>query len=275
MDSERLKEQVDLIREVFGYIDRFKGGTFVIKIDCDIIGHPISRSWSRTWCCCTAWASASCWCRAPSSASTRSSPSTASSGGRPAGIRISSEEQIPFIKMAAFDVANKVMTLLAENDTNAIIGNWVRARGLGVRDGTDFLQTGSVEKVKAGLVLQRAGAGADPHLSLHRLEPVRAAVQHLLRRAGLPPLAGAGRPEAVLRGRLRGAAPGPLPDARGDRRLRGGAGLAPDRRRGGEAAPAERRAARASPRCCCSAWRCRRPGAGWSGCISSTGGWRG
>lgn len=152
MDSERLKEQVDLIREVFGYIDRFKGGIFVIKIDCDIIGHPhfpilvkdlvlLHRMGIRIVLVPGAkqrideiltqygieWQTAD-------------------------GVRISSEEQIPFIKMAAFDVANKVMTLLAENDTNAIIGNWVRARGLGVRDGTDFLQTGSVEKVKAGLV---------------------------------------------------------------------------------------------------------------------------
>jgi len=53
-------------------------------------------------------------------------------------IRISPPEAIPFIKMAAFDVSNKIMTMLAENNTNAVIGNWVRARGIGVRNGIDF-----------------------------------------------------------------------------------------------------------------------------------------
>ena len=35
-----MKEQVDLIREAFGYIHRFQGKTFVIKIDYSIISHP-------------------------------------------------------------------------------------------------------------------------------------------------------------------------------------------------------------------------------------------
>ena len=35
-----MKEQVDLIRETFGYIHRFQGKTFVIKIDYSIISHP-------------------------------------------------------------------------------------------------------------------------------------------------------------------------------------------------------------------------------------------
>ncbi len=35
-----MKEQVDLIREAFGYIHRFQGKTFVIKIDYSIIRHP-------------------------------------------------------------------------------------------------------------------------------------------------------------------------------------------------------------------------------------------
>ncbi len=162
MDSERLKQQVDLIREVFGYIDRFKGNTFVIKIDYAIIGHPhfpilvkdlvlLHRMGIRI-------------VLVPG-AKQRIDEILTQYGiewRAVGGIRISTEEQVPFIKMAAFDVANKVMTLLAENDTNAIIGNWVRARGLGVRDGIDFQQTGSVEKVKAGLVANVLDQGMIP-----------------------------------------------------------------------------------------------------------------
>ncbi len=161
-ESERLKEQVELIREVFGYIDRFKNSTFVIKIDCAIIGHPyfpilvkdlvlLHRMGVRV-------------VLVPGAK--RRIDEILTQYGLPwktvDGTRVSTEEQIPFIKMAAFDVANKVMTLLAENNTNAIIGNWVRARALGVREGVDFGHTGSVEKIKAELVLNVLDQGMIP-----------------------------------------------------------------------------------------------------------------
>jgi len=157
-----LKEQVDLIREAFGYIHRFQGKTFVIKIDCSIISHPIFSilvkdlmhlqkmgirivlipgakeridqmlsQYGITWKCA-------------------------------ANIRISTSEAIPFIKMAAFDVANKIMTLLAENKINAVIGNWVRARSLGVRDGVDFQSTGTVEKIELNLIDKVLAEGLIP-----------------------------------------------------------------------------------------------------------------
>jgi amino-acid N-acetyltransferase len=44
------------------------------------------------------------------------------------------------------------MTKLAENDTNAVIGNWVRARGIGVRKGVDFQSSGLVEKLKIDII---------------------------------------------------------------------------------------------------------------------------
>ena len=37
MNKTGLREQVDIIRQAFGYIDRFKGETFVIKIDSDLV----------------------------------------------------------------------------------------------------------------------------------------------------------------------------------------------------------------------------------------------
>ncbi len=43
-------------------------------------------------------------------------------------IRVTDVDAMPLIKMAAFDVSNIVMTNLAANGINAIIGNWVKAR---------------------------------------------------------------------------------------------------------------------------------------------------
>jgi hypothetical protein len=40
MAQSDIREQVDLIREVFAYADQFRGGTFVIKISNQIVDHP-------------------------------------------------------------------------------------------------------------------------------------------------------------------------------------------------------------------------------------------
>ncbi|MFQ3621196.1 MAG: amino-acid N-acetyltransferase, partial [Spirochaetales bacterium] len=63
------------------------------------------------------------------------------------GIRVTSHEAMPFIKMAAFDVANRLMTSLSASSINAVIGNWVRARGIGVVEGIDFQSAGRVDRV--------------------------------------------------------------------------------------------------------------------------------
>jgi amino-acid N-acetyltransferase len=78
------------------------------------------------------------------------------------GVRISSPEAVPFIKMAAFDVSNRLMTQLAENSTHAVIGNWVRARSLGVRRGVDYQMTGVVEKVNVEIVRKTLSDGLVP-----------------------------------------------------------------------------------------------------------------
>ncbi|MCQ2592380.1 MAG: amino-acid N-acetyltransferase [Treponema sp.] len=61
--------------------------------------------------------------------------------------RVASSEAMPFIKMAAFDVSNAVMTNLAANNITAIIGNWVRARGKGIIDGFDYGTAGEIDKL--------------------------------------------------------------------------------------------------------------------------------
>src|SRR5262249_103 len=63
------------------------------------------------------------------------------------GVRIATQDSIPFIRMAAFDVANRLMTLLTAFQANAVIGNFIRARGIGVLDGIDFQHSGRVEKI--------------------------------------------------------------------------------------------------------------------------------
>jgi amino-acid N-acetyltransferase len=162
MESDKMQEQVELIRQTFEYVQLFKGKTIVIKVDGSVMNHPllpllvkdlvllhrqgiqillvpgakerideVLRRYEIPW---------------------------ESIGG----VRISTPEAIPFIKMAAFDVSNRLMTLLAENNASAIIGNWVRARSLGVIKGVDYQDTGTVEKINVELVRRTLAEGLIP-----------------------------------------------------------------------------------------------------------------
>ena len=63
-------------------------------------------------------------------------------------IRVTTQDAMPLIKMAAFDVSNTVMTSLAANNITAVIGNWVRARGKGVLNGFDYGTAGEIDKLE-------------------------------------------------------------------------------------------------------------------------------
>ncbi|HUZ17807.1 MAG TPA: amino-acid N-acetyltransferase, partial [Spirochaetia bacterium] len=162
MHGESVKEQVDQIREVFTYVERFKGSLFIIKIDFSIIEHPLLPSLiediaklHRVGIRIIIVVGARQ--RIDEILSVYRIPT------RTIGqIRISSPDAMPFIKMAAFDAATKVMTSLSANSISAVIGNWVRARSMGVVQGIDYQYTGSVEKVRAELVDRVLGEGLVP-----------------------------------------------------------------------------------------------------------------
>lgn len=152
MQGESGSEQIDRIREYFAYLERFKGSLFVIKIDFSIIDHPVFPSLikdiaklHRVGIRIIIVAGA----RQRIDEILRVYRIPSKSVGQ---IRISSAEAMPFIKMAAFDAATKIMTSLSANSISAVIGNWVRAKSMGVLGGIDYQYTGRVDKVKVDLV---------------------------------------------------------------------------------------------------------------------------
>lgn len=64
------------------------------------------------------------------------------------GVRLTNDQALPLVKMAAFDVANRIMTSLAGEGKTAVIGNWVRARSMGILDGIDFSACGDIDKIQ-------------------------------------------------------------------------------------------------------------------------------
>lgn len=152
MDKKQLKEQVETIRQAFSYITRFRGQTFVIKIEGGLIGDPFFPVLIKDIALLHHMGIRIV---LVPGAKDRIDDILNTYNVRfdvVNGIRISTPESIPFIKMAAFDVSNKVMTMLAENRTNAVIGNWVRARSIGVRSGVDYQSSGMVEALETGII---------------------------------------------------------------------------------------------------------------------------
>jgi amino-acid N-acetyltransferase len=147
MDEIKHREQVDLIREVFYYQSRFDGKTIVLKIDYPILNAPHFPQLLKDLAMLRATGieiilvpGARGWIDAVLREYDTESAYVD-------GVRIATEDSIPFIRMAAFDVANRLMTLLTAFQANAVIGNFTRARGIGVIDGVDFQNSGRVEKI--------------------------------------------------------------------------------------------------------------------------------
>jgi amino-acid N-acetyltransferase len=147
MDEIKHREQVDLIREVFYYQNRFAGKTIVLKIDYPILNAPHFPQLLKDLAMLRATGieiilipGAREWIDAVLKEYDIESEYRD-------GVRIATRDSIPFIRMAAFDVANRLMTLLTAFQANAVIGNFIRARGIGVVDGVDFENSGQVEKI--------------------------------------------------------------------------------------------------------------------------------
>lgn len=152
MNKSTLKEQVEIIRQAFGYIHQYRKETFVIKIDSELISRPFFPILIKDLVLLNQMGIRIVLVPGASSRIDEVLATYNITCQKVNGVRISPPEAIPFIKMAAFDVSNKVMTLLAECGAHAVIGNWVRARSIGVRDGTDFQSSGIVERLQTDIL---------------------------------------------------------------------------------------------------------------------------
>ena len=162
IDLSSLPDQVDTIRTAFRYINRFKGHTFVIRIEGDLLDHPFFPLLIKDIVLLKKMGIKIA--LVPGARKRIDELLAASNIFCPSvgGVRVTPPEAMPFVEMAAFDVSNRIMTLLSEDECDAIIGNWVKARRLGVIDGTDYLCTGETEKIKAAIIEHLLSEGFIP-----------------------------------------------------------------------------------------------------------------
>jgi len=143
--------QVDLIREVFHYQNRFEGSTMVFKIDYPVTEDPcfpglvkdlalLAKTGFKVIIVPGVRENIDAVFKQhdidSSYASTQDSP-----------VRVTTSEGISYVEMAAFHIASRFMTSLSGSRVDAVIGNFVRARGLGVINGIDAEYTGVVDKI--------------------------------------------------------------------------------------------------------------------------------
>jgi len=162
MENDAVREHVETIREAFSYLRRFRGKTFVVRINSAIIADPLFSVVVKDL---SLMHEAGIRIAIAPGAKQRIDDilTTYEVPWRVVnGVRIAGEDAIPFIKMAAFDVSNRVMTMLAANGITAVIGNWVKARGFGVIDGVDYQSAGVVESMQVDTVRRVLEDGVVP-----------------------------------------------------------------------------------------------------------------
>ncbi len=148
MDENLIHERAERIRDVIRYLHRFKNALIILYIDDRLIDSPLFLSHIKD---ISLLHQAGIKLILVPGAAKRIDEilSTAHiEWSFHEGNRITSQEAMPLIKMAAFDVSNQIMTSLAGEKITALIGNWVRARGKGVIDGFDYGTIGEIDKLQ-------------------------------------------------------------------------------------------------------------------------------
>jgi len=162
--NESSRIQVELIREAFYYQSRFDGSVMVFKIDFPVTEDPgfpfLMRDLAllaQTGIRVVIVPGAKEWIDAV----LKEYDIVSEYSGT---VRITAEEAIPFVKMAAFDVATRFMTELSASRVDSVIGNFVRARGLGVVDGVDHGHSGRVDRIQVESLRRTMDLGMVPIL---------------------------------------------------------------------------------------------------------------
>jgi len=149
-----LSSQVDIIREVFHYQNRFEGSILVFKIDYPVTEDPgfpglvkdlalLAKTGFKVIIVPGVKENIDDIFKQHDIDSSY----TSNIQKQDFPVRVTTQQTIPYVEMAAFNVASRFMTFLSGSRVDALIGNFVRARGLGVINGIDTEHTGTVDKI--------------------------------------------------------------------------------------------------------------------------------
>lgn len=157
-----ITEKANQIRDVINYIKVFKNALAVIHIDDEIVGSPLLQSHIHDISLIHEAGIKVIIVPGARGQINAALEEQKISWQIKNGFRVTDERAMPAIKTAAFDVANNIMNILAGEHLTAVIGNWVKARGKGIIDGTDFGSAGEIDKIKIDAIKQTLENGFIP-----------------------------------------------------------------------------------------------------------------
>jgi amino-acid N-acetyltransferase len=140
------------IREVFGYLRRYRDHVFVLKIDDQLMGKPLFSLLIKDIVLLQKIGVKIVLVPGAKHSIDKVLKTYRVNSTMKDDVRITSEEAMPLVKLGASNVTNTLISLLTENGANGVVGNWVRARAMGVLNGLDYQHTGRVEKVDVNLI---------------------------------------------------------------------------------------------------------------------------
>lgn len=140
------------IREVFGYLRRYRSQVFVLKIDDALLDKPLFSLLVKDIVLLQQAGIGVVLVPGAKHSIDKVLKAYKVDSRHHGDIRITTEEAMPLVKLGASNVTNVLMSHLSENGACGVVGNWVRARAVGVVGGVDYRHTGRVEKVDVGLL---------------------------------------------------------------------------------------------------------------------------
>jgi amino-acid N-acetyltransferase len=140
------------IREVFGYLRRYRDQVFVLKIDDHLMSRPLFSLLIKDIVLLQKIGVRIILVPGAKHSIDKVLKTYRVSSTMKDDVRITTEEAMPLVKLGASNVTNVLISLLTENGANGVVGNWVRARAMGVLNGLDYQHTGRVEKVDVSLI---------------------------------------------------------------------------------------------------------------------------
>lgn len=158
-------DSIQAIREVFGYLRRYRGQVFVIKIEDALMGLPLFSLLVRDIVLLRQTGIRVVLVPGAKSSIDGMLDRYKVKTRTVDGVRLTSPAAMPLVKLGASNIANALLSLLSENEAHGVVGNWVRARAMGVLKGVDYQRTGRVEKVDDGLMKGLLDDGLIPIVS--------------------------------------------------------------------------------------------------------------
>ncbi len=140
------------IREVFGYLRRYREQVFVLKIDDSLMSRPLFSLLIKDIVLLQKIGIRIILVPGAKHSIDKVLKTYRVNSTMKDDVRITTEEAMPLVKLGASNVTNVLISLLTENGANGVVGNWVRARAMGVLNGLDYQHTGRVEKVDVTLI---------------------------------------------------------------------------------------------------------------------------